>query len=145
MSYTLFHSIIVTTYLEAYATDALRCALQIFPDEQVSPIRQSHYEKYFTFFIGPDGAKDHEGCRCPLHPDPADDCWTCEGDDQRERFITWLDQQRFEDGSCPYTWVEVRYTSDSDTRDIDCRTKVTAHSQQQTRCVAARKRWAAVL
>lgn len=141
MSYTFYHAIVVTTYSLPYAQEANRVAVNIF-QECVSPIQHSTVEFQHSFFIGPDGAKDHEGDRCPLADDPEYDCWTCQGDIRREKFIIWLDQQRFEDGSCPYTWVEVRYTNEDPT-GVDHRTMVTAHSDQRKRRVSARQRWAA--
>ncbi len=51
---------------------------------------------YRTLLVPPDGSKEGWG--------PSDD-----GDEARNRFVEWLGAQAYDDGSSPYSWVEVEY------------------------------------
>lgn len=104
MGYTSHHAILVTAFGKEYAEDAYEKAAEIFaeiedwstPSLQPSPIMESPANSYYTFVIPPDGSK--EGWP------PSD-----KGNECRERFASWLDQQRYGDGSSPYAWAVVRY------------------------------------
>ena len=75
---------------------------------------------YRSFAIVPDGSK--EGW-------PESD----EGDEGRDRFIEWLDTQRYDDGSPRQRWVEVQFGDDDEEtkvcRDSDHRPRVAAQGK----------------
>jgi hypothetical protein len=105
MGYMVHHAIIVTGHNNAVAK-AHGVALDIF-DDMVTPIVTSRTNGYLSFMVAPDGSKAGWG--------ESDD-----GDRRRERFVAYLDQQRYEDYSSPLDWVEVQYGDDEgDTRIVD--------------------------
>lgn len=100
MGYRRHHAIIVTTYNYTLAHSAYVAAESIF-GAVLSALLDSRVNEYYTFIVPPDGSGEDF--------DESD-----AGDDRRDQFIEWLDAQRFEDGSSPYTWVEVQYGDDED-------------------------------
>lgn len=112
MGYKRHHAIIVTSWDAKELKDAYNTACGIFPI--VSNITKMGINNYQSFFVPPDGSK--EG-------------WdeSNEGDRRRKRFIEYLDQQRYEDGSICLDWVEIQYGDD------DGITKITCHSDEERR------------
>lgn len=99
MGYQRHHAIIVTSYNNVHILRAQMAAKDIFGE---FPMRsESKINEYYTFLIPPDGSKEDW---------PESDA----GDVRRDKFINWLNEQRFEDGSSPYKWVEVQYGDDED-------------------------------
>lgn len=98
MGYICHHAIIVTTWDRIYIQSAHVAALAAGLD--VSPILPSRVNSWHTFLIPPDGSNEgwEESDR---------------GDNDRAKFIEWLNQQRFEDGSTPYQWAEIQYGDDN--------------------------------
>jgi len=94
MGYMRHHAIIVTSFGEDWLVPAHQKATAIFPI--VSPILESGMNYYLSFLIPCDGSK--EG-------------WSAsdEGDERRDRFINWLRDQEYDDGSSCLTWAEVQY------------------------------------
>lgn len=111
MGYTRHHAIIVTAYSEKDIKSAHRKAKGIFYKPQVSNICESAINSWYTFTVTPDGSK--EGW-------PQSEA----GDDQRHKFISWLNSKRFDDNSSPFDWVEIQYGSD------DKITIVVSHSDE---------------
>jgi len=101
MGHITHHAIIVTTFDKPKAEAARRKARTIFPE--VSSIVKCTVNSYFSFLIPPDGSKSG---------------WNESdlGDQRRAKFIAWLDEQAYEDGSTAYEWIEVQYGSD----DVGC-------------------------
>ena len=108
MGYMVHHMIVVTSYDEQLIKKAWNRACDIFclakhplgGADQVTDIMMSPVNHYYTFFVPPDGSK--EG-------------WSDSEDAnaRREEFISWLNAQRFEDGSTSLKWAEVQYGDDS--------------------------------
>lgn len=112
MGYDRHNCIVVTTYDTEKGKAAYDQALELFGEQQVTPVLHAPVNQWFTFFVGPDGSK--EGW--------AD---SDEGDKKREAFIACLRSLRWEDGSSPLDWAEVQYGDDERV------TKVTAHSDSR--------------
>ena len=86
MGYTVHHTIIVTTtWDEQKIKTAHKKAVQIF-GKLVSEIVKTNCNGYNSFFVAPDGSKDG---------------WEISntGDSNREKFIGWLNSQRYSDFS----------------------------------------------
>jgi hypothetical protein len=107
MGYMRHHTIIVTAFDEQRAQRALAEARDVFDGiTEVSLLVESGVNVFFSFVVPPDGSS--EG-------------WSESdaGDLARDAFIGWLNGQAYEDGSSPYSWVEVQYGDDrGDTRVI---------------------------
>jgi hypothetical protein len=123
MGYMRHHAIIVTSWNEKLANEAHKKACQIFSGskeydptavkpEIITPIVYASCNGYYTFLIGPDGSKEGWGT-------------SDEGDDCRDAFISWMDEQRYDDGSTSLDWVEVQYGDD------EGETKVCRHSDEK--------------
>lgn len=97
MGYIAHHAIIVTSCMEDKLSLAHKEASKIFSN--VSPICTAYINGYLTFMIPPDGSK--EGWRDSL-----------EGDMRREKFLEWVRNQMYPDGSNSLECVEVRYGGD---------------------------------
>lgn len=100
MGYMRHHAIIVTSWNSDMLHDAQQVAKEILaaadlPD-LTSPIILSYTNGYGTFIVAPDGSKESWGT-------------SNSGDDARDKFIEWLDAQRFGDGSSSLDWAEVQY------------------------------------
>ena len=102
MGYIKHHSIIVTAYKDDVAKVHAK-AVEIF-GTLVSNIVKSKKNYYESFFIAPDGSK--EGW------DDSD-----RGDEAREDFINWADNQTGidDDDSLSFEWVEVSYDEEGKT------------------------------
>jgi hypothetical protein len=103
MGYMAHNAIVVTSWNEDLIQEAAREAtslgLQILgPSEEV-------VNGYRSILICPDGSK--EGW------DDSND-----GDSRRESFRAWLNSKRYEDGSTPLDWVEIRYGPDDNEAEI---------------------------
>jgi hypothetical protein len=98
------HTIIVTSWdderLGKCLSEAHEKAREIFGDAHVSSVLYG-INGYGSFFIPPDGSK--EGWI------PSD-----KGDEHRAQFVSWMKQQRYEDGSSRLQWVEVSFGGDRD-------------------------------
>ena len=98
MGYMRHNAIVVTSYSDELIETAHKLAVEIFED--VSTITPSKTNGYQSFLVPPDGSK--EGW------DESD-----AGDKNRDKFIAWLDSQRYDDGSTSLDWVEVQYGDDN--------------------------------
>jgi len=109
MGYMRHHAIIVTSWQKERLIEAHEVAERYF--NNVSSIIHSGINGYTSFFVPPDGSK--EG-------------WADSdlGDDRRDKFLRWLDEQKYDDGSTHYDWVEVQYGDDEKI------TKITRHSDE---------------
>lgn len=98
MGYIRHHAIIVTisSYAGDLAAKTREKAIEIFGRSTVSAFQSSPANGYITFFVGPDGSKEGWGA--------SDD-----GDEHRARFIDWMREQAYEDGSSPIQYAEVQY------------------------------------
>jgi len=100
MGYERHHTIIVTTFDLKRAMDARDKAFSYFGDNgQLTTVYKSPVNLFFTFAILTDGSK--EG-------------WSESdiGDYRREQFLSWLNKQRYADGSTAFRWAEVQYGDD---------------------------------
>lgn len=97
MGHTTHHAIVVTSYDERDINAARDAAMGI--GLSVTPVVESPVNGYHTFLVVPDGSKTGWA--------DSDQC-----DAERAGFKTWLRGCRFEDGSSPFSWVEVEYSSD---------------------------------
>ena len=106
MGYMRHHAIFVTTYDKEKAIAAHNKAKELFGDI-VSELSKPAINGYISFVVFPDGSK--EGW------EPSD-----EGDENRDTFKAWLDQQAYEDGSTSYDWiwVELQYGDDDDENKV---------------------------
>lgn len=93
----MHHAIIVTSSIDKCLDNAWRAALDIGCNPSMPMV--SKVNGYATMIVPPDGSKLG-------WPD------SVEGDQRRSQFIRWIEGQRYEDGSSPYEWCEVRYGSD---------------------------------
>lgn len=122
MGYMRHHAIVVTSFGKEYAEEAHDKATGIFaaleglstPPLKPSPIMESPANNYYTFVIPPDGSK--EGWP------PSD-----KGNECRSRFASWLDQQRYGDGSSPHAWAVVRYGDENGDNALEVH-EATAHA-----------------
>ena len=93
MSYIRHHAIVVTgqgvEIVEAHKT---ACGIFKF----VSPLLDSYTNGYQSFFIPPDGSKEHWG-------------ESVNGNQRRELFINAIEKYRYDDKSHPLNVVEVHY------------------------------------
>lgn len=80
-------------------------AVEIFGEDQVSPVLAGVMNGVASFFVAPDGSK--EGW-------PQSD----EGDQKRARFVEWMRACAYEDGSSPLDYAEVQYGDD------DCEARI---------------------
>lgn len=97
MGYKRHHAIIVTSFKADLVSRAHSVAADI--GLPVTSIQDSKVNRYSTFAVTPDGSKES---------------WHTSGlyDRKRQAFIQWLRDQRYEDGSSPFDWVEVQYGDD---------------------------------
>lgn len=97
MGYMRHHTIVVASWDSGSMERAHEKATRIF--SWVSPLSPEAVNGYSSFFIPPDGSK--EG-------------WqeSNEGDENRDRFISWLGQQRHVDNSSNLSWVEIQFGDD---------------------------------
>lgn len=112
MGYMMHHAIVVTSWNKPLMVSAHETARTIF--QNVSELVPSAVNVYWTFLVPPDGSKEYW-----------DD--SNRGDEARERFIEWMDAQRYADGSSALHWVEVRYG------EVPSDAKLTAHDGQAKR------------
>lgn len=118
MGYTRHHAIVVTAYDRSRIDAAHVRAIAL--KMSVSAIIESEVNTYHSFLIGPDGSK--EGTWRESH----------QGDRRRATFVEWLDSQRHDDGSSPYTWAVIMYGDDEGEAAIE------GHSGEKAREVARR-------
>ncbi len=97
MSYMRHNAVLVTSFSKKLIEQAHIYAVDVFGD--VTSIVESKVNGYLTFLVPPDGSK--EGWK-----------ESNEGNEQRDKFITWLHSQAYEDRSNPFSWVEVQYGDD---------------------------------
>jgi hypothetical protein len=92
---TMIHDAIVVT---SWKTDLLRQAAQVATTLGLLVVgpHEPVINAISTFVVCPDGSK--EG-------------WAASyaGDELRNKFVEWLDKQRYEDGSSALAWVAIRY------------------------------------
>jgi hypothetical protein len=103
MGYIKHHVIVVTSWDEKLIEEAWwkanECGCK--PSKIVGPYANG----YGSFLIPPDGSKENW--------DRSD-----EGDAARNAFKTWVNTQRYDDGSSSLEWVEVSYGSDDGKAEI---------------------------
>lgn len=104
MGYVRHNAIVVTSWNGARIGLARAHAVAL--GMSVTEIIQTPVNVDYSFLVGPDGSK--EG-------------WEDSdvGDKRREQFRTWLRAQAYEDGSTPFAWVEVAYSSDDREAVVD--------------------------
>lgn len=90
------HTIIVTGCYGDWLARAHAQALDLFDEDQVSPVSKAVTNGYQSFAVFPDGSK--EGWAESDY-----------GDEERGEFVAWLERQKYSDGSSPLAWVEVNY------------------------------------
>jgi hypothetical protein len=97
MGYIRHDAIVVTSWDEKLIAKAHEFAEKV--GNNVTNIVGPLTNGYCTFTIVPDGSK--EG-------------WdtSYEGDESRERFLAWAEEQRYEDNSSSLSWVHISYGSD---------------------------------
>jgi hypothetical protein len=109
MGHVVHHAIIATTFDQNKAQEfATFCASRGLSHCVV----ESGVNCYFTIFIGPDGSKSGW---------PESD----EGDMLRKEAKERLASYAYEDGSNPFEWAEISYSSD------DCAAKIVSHAWQK--------------
>ncbi len=106
MGYMRHHAIVVTSCVERLAKAAHAKAIEL--ELTVTPLTSLDINAGRSFLVAPDGSK--EG-------------WSESdaGDAMRATFMSWLDTQRYEDGSSSLKWAEVQY-GDEDGDDRILRT-----------------------
>lgn len=111
MGYTAHHAIIVTSWDTALLAAAHGKAMSL--NRHVSLIIVGGVNNIASFMVAPDGSKDG---------------WeeSDVGDTGRARFMDWLDEQAYEDGSTSLAWVEVEFNELSEPEDDGAR--VTRHA-----------------
>lgn len=109
MGWIRHHAILVTGWQDNKLEEAKKKAEEF--GNITTEIVAGNSNGYMTFVVVPDGSK--EGW------DRSD-----EGNDARDKFIEWLESQRYGDNSSYFYWVEVMYGSD------DWDAKVTRHAWQ---------------
>jgi hypothetical protein len=113
------HAILVTAYYGDHIEEAHAIATELFDAGNgfthgapkgfttVTPIIQAYVNDTRSFAILPDGSK--EG-------------WATSdvGNGARTKMVEWLRSQAYEDGSSPFSWVEVQYGDEThrDTRAL---------------------------
>jgi len=112
MGYMRHHAIIVTSWDQENLVKAHNQASSLIwqlelPHSMLGPILGPTVNGMSTFLIAPDGSKEF---------------WdTSEnGDELRKQFTTWLDEQRYSDGSSCLDWVEVQYGDEKKITKIIC-------------------------
>lgn len=104
MGHIVHHAIVVTTWdaklarmAQKFAKNDLGCA--------VTGVTESGTNRYLSFMVCPDGSKSG---------------WeeSDNGDTRRNEFVKWLHEQRYEDGSSPFAWCEVKYSSDDGAAEV---------------------------
>jgi len=99
MGYIRHHAIIVTDHgYGEHINEAHTKAVEMGCNP--SAVIRSAINNYHSFFIPPDGSKEGWG-------------ESSLGDMRRGKFIAWIDEQRYGDGSSPFSWVEVQYGDDN--------------------------------
>lgn len=98
MGYRRHHAIVVTAQLHSRINTARQKAIEL--GMTVTSIADEVTNGYLSFLVAPDGSK--EG-------------WeeSAAGDERRAAFKEWLRSQEDEDGSSPFSWVEVMYGDDA--------------------------------
>lgn len=121
MGYMRDHAIVVIGTYGDHIDRAHTEASRIFP--WVSPVSPKALNGSQSFFVPPDGSK--EGW-------PESD----EGDSRRGEFGRWLADQRYEDGSSPLKWIEVRVSDDEGELTIE-----NSHEHHRERKPIQTPRW----
>lgn len=96
----------VTSWNEEKLQEAHTKAIEIFKD--IVPITPPAVNGYVSFLVAPDGGKEWW-----THSD--------KGDAARDELVSWLDNQRYEDGGTSLRWVEVQFGDEGHvTKIISC-------------------------
>jgi len=98
MGHIRHHAIVITGTYGDWIDKAHKKALEIFG--YVSEISPEMINGTKSFYVPPDGSK--EG-------------WeeSADGDDERNKFIEWLEEKNYDDDSSPLAWAEVQYGDDN--------------------------------
>lgn len=135
MGYMRHHAIIVTSFDEKRLKRAhrkLKAIIKSHNDDSalqvsmaVTPISKGTVNGYASFMLAPDGSK--EGW-------PQSD----RGNVVRNEFVTWLNEQAFDDGSNCLTYVEVQF-GDDDGRNKVLRSDRDTYDEYIAKCAEERK------
>ena len=101
------HRAMVVTSWDRERLTAAHTKAAEFLGHLVSPVIESTSNGYVSFFTAPDGSN--------LGWVESDFAET-----SRVAFMTWLDTQRYDDGSSPFAWVEVQYGDEEQNTKIVC-------------------------
>jgi hypothetical protein len=114
MGYMRHHAIVVTSWDRSLIAKAHEQAVKLGAIVTELTDVDKSCNGYSSFLVAPDGSK--EG-------------WeeSEKGDEQRDKLVEWMDQQRYDDGSSALGWVEVQFDDD------EKQTLVTRHSDEQDR------------
>ena len=99
MGYIKHHAIVVTSYHNDDIKKAKKKANKIFGKHYVSKIIITEVNGYHSFFISPDGSKEGWG-------------ESNDGDENREKFVEWLNKYAYDDGSNSLSFCEFFYGDD---------------------------------
>ena len=105
MGYTRHHAIVVTSWNDELIKKASLEARKIFGTE-VSRLLKGDVNNFMSFMIPPDGSKEGWG-------------ESDEGDSRRAKFITWLNDQAYDDGSNALSFCEFFYGDDEGESSIE--------------------------
>ena len=119
MGHVIHHAIIATTYDNKKAEEFHTFCRSRAPE--CTAMAVSEVNSYYTIFIGPDGSKSGW---------PESDHGDYIRKDIKERLASYA----YEDGSNPFSWVEISYSSD------DAAAKIVSHAwQKKTKTKKAKK------
>lgn len=104
MGYIKHHAICVSSSDEKLIKKAHRKAKEIF-GVQTGKLMHMPINVEYSFYIGPDGSK--EG-------------WDSsnKGDDKRDQFISWVNDQAFDDGSNSLSYAEIYFGEDNGKSEV---------------------------
>lgn len=110
MGHIRHHTIVVSCIFTQNLEAALAKARELFGDLVSAPV-DGKVNSYTSFFIAPDGSKEGwpESSEC---------------DQAREKFVAWLNSERYGDGSSPFDWVEVEFPGDDSAAIVHSDTSV---------------------
>lgn len=100
MGYHIHHAIVCASWNDKHIVQAHNAAIEIFENQCVSPLVKGIMNGYHSFFIAPDGSKEHWS--------KSDDF-----DEYRKKFKAWLiDRNLFLD------WAEIAFGGDDPEENV---------------------------
>lgn len=123
MGYIRHHAIIVTATYGDWIERAHSVAHALLTKHRPQDWPLFDHQPLITEVVGP---AQNDTRSFAILPDGSKEGWaeSDAGDAFRERFVAWLREQAYEDGSSPLKWVEVQYG------DENRQTLVLAHSDE---------------